>query len=210
MMTPIFVFGKTLKADAFAGIDTVLVHLVTPTIFIIFTYFARKYPKRKNSEAAIKYGKDFVIAFIVPLTYFTYLVVINFIPLPLTMLKDMYKNQFIDAYHNQQYFSDTKFYISVYSILTNYNHNCHIPIWLGSQFYFFNIDAPGAWTYDNEGSLLRLLSVPVALGFYFLEFVLFAYWNNRAIVDKYLPSLSRTDGYDLQTKNVLTKRNSSK
>jgi hypothetical protein len=50
-MAPVFVFNNTVKADLMGSIETVLVHLVTPLLFITFAIFTMKYQGADKTKA---------------------------------------------------------------------------------------------------------------------------------------------------------------
>jgi hypothetical protein len=155
MMSPVYVLQGSVDVSVNIAVDNVLIHLVTPGLFVIFFYFASKYPA-SNIKNIMKFSRTWCFAFIYPLLYFTYVVVINFIKLP------------DDAFRA----SNPHGYVSVYSILTNYNPRCIVPKWVDGQ-----------WNYDYNpdmiGSYWRLLIVPVVLIFYSIELLSFTYLNNR-------------------------------
>lgn len=160
ILTPVYIFNSISKADIFDTISTMLVHLVTPIFFVVFACNTMTY-LGANKRLGIKYFKYCSISFIYPLIYFTYLIVINFIPLPTHFFK--FADRLPEG-HN---------FISVYSILTNYNPKCLCIVWENND-----------WTYtpttvDNSGSYYRILIVPMVLVFYNVEFLFFSYINNR-------------------------------
>ncbi|MDR3330179.1 MAG: DUF1600 domain-containing protein [Mycoplasmataceae bacterium] len=157
MMSPIFVLQSTLDVNLNVTIDNINLHLITPLLFVVFFYFASKYPKL-NIKNVMEFRRTWLLAFIYPLLYFTYLVSINFVVLPQSIFNP-------DT-------SNPSGFISVYSILTNYNPRCTVPVW-----------QDGVWNYNNPdmvGSYWRFFTVPVALGFYSIELMLFTYLNNRS------------------------------
>ncbi|MDR3257739.1 MAG: DUF1600 domain-containing protein [Mycoplasmataceae bacterium] len=162
MMSPVYVLQGAIDVSMNIVIDNVFIHLVTPGLFVIFFSFASKYPKA-NVKNIMKFSRTWCLAFIYPLLYFTYVIIINFIKLP------------DDAFNA----ANPSGYVSVYTILTNYNPQCIVPQW-----------SNGHWIYDNTtnmaGSYWRLLIVPVVLIFYSVELLSFTYLNNRRN-NAYLP-----------------------
>jgi hypothetical protein len=116
-MSPIFVLQGTNPAGKLDSIETILVHLLTPVLFVVFAIFAMKYP-RPDIKRTLKFWTNLAFAFIYPLIYFTYVVAINFIAMPSSIFMEPYASQLSYGYS----------YVSVYSLLTDYNPKCFIPI----------------------------------------------------------------------------------
>jgi hypothetical protein len=120
-----------------------------------------KYPQR-SIKMELPFMRYTALGFIYPAIYFTYLISINFVNLPASIFSSNYPP-----------IPNGNHYISIYSILSNYNSKCLIPVWQNN-----------AWTYspdniNNAGNIWRILVVPVVLGFYLLETWLYVYINNR-------------------------------
>jgi hypothetical protein len=127
-----------------------------------------------NKDKILPFTKTWICAFIWPLTYFVYLIVINFIPMPASI--------FTWAGDSQHQLHAGHYYISVYNILTDYNPNCFIPVWDANLEQW--IYDPS--NYDNFGSAIRVIIVPLVLVFYTLENFVLTYINNR-LNKAYLP-----------------------
>jgi hypothetical protein len=148
-------------------------------LFVTFAIFTMKY-QGVDKTKALPLARTWILAFIWPAVYFTYLVVINFIPMPASI--------FMWAGSGPNQLHDGHYYVSVYGILTNYNPKCLIAVWdTTNQIWAYQADDGGLVNdYNNSGWGIRALIVPIVLVFYILEVFILTYINNR-LNKVYLP-----------------------
>jgi hypothetical protein len=164
---PITIAYSTAIINISMSINIATMHLVTPTLFIVFAFFQYRHQSLYGVKAKFKYKKQLLIGVIYPVVYVVYLITINFISLPISMFRD-------GCFPPQGY-------VSIYAVATNFNPQCFVPS-------FKNGSTIPTYT-DYSGSLVFLVVPFLFIAFSIGIICLYVYVTNRIFYPKQIKNV---------------------